>query len=309
MDSTRTSCYQTQAALRLICLFLVLVLGEFRLRAEGQAEGASPKADLAALVQKRTLSNEELLSLVKTIATWPLPEFNKLPGAFNVPFTGGLQGQYPAELFNLHWGAPYYCQEHASMWFDRPSVLVEPPRPAEAAPLFPMDGPLSAGLVLGRRFEAAVDDPDSDRKGAVLEIIIYTDWSLWKDSRGRLVFTRVNLAFRKGRVSLREADVIRAWGKPSSSQLESHEDTWDRNVPYSEVEYDPSPGSSDTGTKFCFYTASSEEVPLEVEILFRFRQPKPPEELRRSHFPPRRSDPHELPSSGPAASRSPSPAP
>ncbi|VVM05580.1 hypothetical protein MAMC_00691 [Methylacidimicrobium cyclopophantes] len=220
-------------------------------------EPPSGKIDLAVLVRKHTLSNQELFALVKGLIAWPPEQLDGLPDALHLEFRDFLGPSKRRDNFVLRWGPDYFYpplhEEEIRVWLA----------------WHPEENWLKNWLI----FRAVRDDPHPEKKGAVLaiQIAVRVGDRFWPR-----VFRHVKLAFRKGRVSLKEAELVRAWGKPRSSDIRSHLDPEGRDVPYSDVWYRPAEFRSDIESgdvEFQFNTASSEEVPLEVCVYYP--RPKP----------------------------------
>ncbi|QSR84158.1 hypothetical protein [Methylacidimicrobium sp. B4] len=214
-----------------LSLLLVLATAPLSLR----AEEPSPKIDLAALVQKQELTDEEVLAMVQTIANWPIADLGKLPDAFGVKFVGKREGNYPDESFDLQWSSldppyfgfsrfsgnvffplsspdwppiyPNYIAVRKNWWIWLGSLPVggiivgRPPTPPE---WYPIGYPRGAGK---HNKHKGISAPKDRAVGAI---------AFWSDPYPKAPETVVALAFRKGRCSLQGPELIRRWGEPSS---------------------------------------------------------------------------------------------
>ncbi|QSR84159.1 hypothetical protein [Methylacidimicrobium sp. B4] len=209
-----------------LSFLLVLATAPLFLR----AEEPSPKVDLAALVQKQELTDEEVLAMVKTIANWPIADLGKLPDAFGVKFVGERKGNYPGESFDLQWSTldppyfghpgwppvyPAYTADRYERWCQPlpPAfgIFIGPPvgdifmgGPSSAPGWQPIGYPRRAGKHNKRK---GISAPKDRAVGAI---------AFWSYRNPKLPETVVALAFRKGRCSLQGPELIRRWGEPSS---------------------------------------------------------------------------------------------
>ncbi|MDD4932236.1 MAG: hypothetical protein PHO89_02065 [Methylacidiphilaceae bacterium] len=236
-----------------------------------QLEAADTKIDLAALVRKHALSNEELLTLIKGLAAWPATVLDTLPDALGLPFQGQwpkVQEQKRWQPARLWWGAPYFTKE-----WGRPVDLSR--RTFEETGL--ALGVYGAGCPVRHRprhprndppfFRAAQDDPNPEAKGAVVAIDIFME--------NKFVPPQVNVAFRKGRISLRNDDVVQAWGEADLEHDLFAEKYFNHKRQRISYGLEATWGlrrheNPDYGTLifFTFYTNSAEEVPLVVDLRY-----------------------------------------
>ncbi|QSR84160.1 hypothetical protein [Methylacidimicrobium sp. B4] len=267
MHLARRRCCRELVLLSL-CFLLVLPSSP----SSSRAEEPPPKVDLAELVQKRKLSSGEILAMVKAVANWPIAEFGWLPAAFHVDFHGTATGPSLGYPFDLQWGRPYFRTNGQTLLHGGSQISGNPVgqdwTPGDAKPVL-------QGISMRFPWSSTLE-PHVEKKAAVRAIAF---WAPSLHAR----WTTVAFAFRKGRVSLRQWELIERWGKPTSIELLKHRSPVEDRGPGSKLTYEQvGPHCSVT---FFFYTAKKKKVPLVIECTFSSTPPSKGQALmeRRPH--------------------------